>query len=349
MNGVKVRELVPCSELLKKLPLPAKDSKNISKHRQDIKNILAGKDNRLLLIIGPCSAWPNTAVLDYAKRLANLANKYKDKIKIVMRVYPHKPRTAIGWQGALLQPDPFKSPDINAGLHYCREMMLKVAALDLPIAAEILNPNLHEYFIDLLSWVAIGARSSENQEHRIFASSLDIAVGIKNPTHGNLNVAVDSIISAQHTHAMVHKEAQFDTSGNQFAHLVLRGANKQHNYDLNSLNKVYEHLITAKATNPSTIIDVSHDNCHQNQQKNHKSQPEIINEIMHQTAENSPLQKFVKGFMVESFINCGRQDLNNESLNMEGLSITDACIGWSDTEKLIENFARQISLLYELQ
>lgn len=340
MNHVKVREIIPIKELHKQLPLSRDDSKKILRHRQEIKNILNGSDNRLILLIGPCSAWPNQAVIEYARRLAKINQDVKQSIKIVMRVYPHKPRTTIGWHGSLLQPDIFSEVNINQGLAYTRQMMLDVIKLDLPIAAEVLNLNLHEYLADLLSWVAIGARSSENQEHRIYASSLDIPVGLKNPTHGDLEIAMNSITAAQHSHSMVHNNSQFSTFGNKYSHLVLRGGNKQSNFSKSELTKIKNLYADKQLYNPAVIIDVSHDNSIFNNVKDYKKQPINIHKILNNLKYEKDLSRLIKGFMVESFIKDGNQEINincQDDINLEGLSLTDPCIGWDETEKLIYN------------
>ncbi len=341
MNYIKIKELISIEDINNLLPLSNVDNQKIIKHRQEIKNILSGNDNRLILIIGPCSAWPNSAVLEYAKRLANISSQVADKIKIIMRVYHHKPRTTIGWPGALMQPDPYKDVDINQGIKYSREMMLEVIKLGLPIASEVLNINLHNYFTDLLSWVAIGARSSENQEHRVFASCLDIPTGLKNPTHGIIEIAVNSIITAQHQHSMVFDNYQLKTLGNPFAHLVLRGGNKKPNFYNEDLTLVNELFIKNKLQNPSVIIDVNHDNSMCNNIQNHAMQQQNIFTILENIRGHSNLQKIVKGFMVESFLEDGNQPINNfEEINLNGLSLTDPCIGWEKTEKLILDLAK---------
>ncbi len=335
MNHI-IKELISTKDIHNLLPLAKEYQQQILNHRQEIKNILSGVDNRLILIIGPCSAWPNVAVLDYAKRLASLSHQVANKIKIVMRVYPHKPRTTIGWYGAIMQPDPYKDIDINEGLKYSREMMLEVVKLGLPIASEILNINLHNYFIDLLSWVAIGARSSENQEHRLFASYLDIPTGLKNPTHGSLEIAINSIVTAQHKHHIILDNYQINTKGNEFAHLVLRGGNKQPNFSNANLALVHKLFLQDKLLNPAVIIDVNHDNSMHNDMQNYTFQAQNVFTILKNIENNPEIKKLVKGFMVESFIEDGNQEINTkENIKLNGLSITDPCIGWEKTEMLI--------------
>lgn len=343
MNYEKIQELITAKDLNTLYPLPKEKFKAILQHRQEIKNILNGQDNRLILIIGPCSAWPKEAVLTYAQHLADLNNKVKDKLKIVMRIYPQKPRTILGWSGAIFQPDIFSDTDINSGLKYVRDMMLKVINLDLPIAAEILYPNFQKYYLDLLSWVAIGARSSENQEHRAFASALDIPTGLKNPTHGSLNIAINSIVAAQNSHTTIISDHQAKTYGNKYAHLVLRGGNNQPNYTPEHLKLAYELMISHNIHNKSIIIDVNHDNSVINEVKSHKNQPKTIENILDTISQNHTIKNLVKGFMVESFIEDGKQTIDTKNpllTKLNGLSLTDPCIGWEDTEKLIIELAK---------
>ena len=315
----------------KVVPLPTEIS-------QEVKDILAGKDRRLLIIVGPCSAWPKPAVLEYAQKLLKLEGKLKAKLKLVMRVYIQKPRTAKGWLGPVNQPDPFIFPDIAAGAKYCREMMVKIVEMGLPIADEALFTHNARGFLELLSWVAIGARSSEDQEHRIFASATDCAAGIKNPTHGSLEIAVNSIVAAQYPHVAVFDGNEVQTHGNAYAHLVLRGGNGFPNYSNNHLKEALLRMRKHQIKNPAVVVDCSHDNCAVNGVKNPLRQMEVAKEVL-QNVQNEPeLKNLVKGFMLESFLKSGGQKLDagkKESLDLGGLSITDPCLGWNETEKLL--------------
>ena len=196
-----------------------RNQQNVLCDRQEVKNIIEGKDERLIMIVGPCSAWPKKSVLEYAHRLMELNEKVKHVMKLVMRVYIQKPRTTKGWTGPVNQPDPFAYPDIEAGIKYVREMMIKVVEIGLPIADEALFTHNAKGFLELLTWVAIGARSAEDQEHRIFASAIDCAVGMKNPTHGSIEIGVNSVIAAQHPHVAVFDGYEVQTHGNSHAHL----------------------------------------------------------------------------------------------------------------------------------
>jgi len=242
MNYTVIKRLPPVEEIIKAFPLSSTAQQRIMDDGLAIKKILEGKDNRLLMIVGPCSAWPKEAVLDYAEKLLTLNNKVKNRLKLVMRMYVQKPRTTKGWTGPVNQPDLFSTPNIEAGVRYTRDMMVKVIEMGLPIADEALFTHNAKGFLELLSWVAIGARSAEDQEHRIFASALHCAVGMKNPTHGSLAVAVNSIVAAQYPHVAVFDGDEVQTHGNQHAHLVLRGSNQASNYSLAHLEEVKRYM-----------------------------------------------------------------------------------------------------------
>ncbi|MSU56464.1 MAG: 3-deoxy-7-phosphoheptulonate synthase [Candidatus Taylorbacteria bacterium] len=338
MNVTILRKLPPVEEIIKAFPLSKKAEEQIEKDRQEVKEILEGKDSRLLVIVGPCSAWPKEAVVEYAKKLKPLADKLKKHLKIVMRVYIQKPRTTIGWTGPVNQPDPFTSSHIGEGAKYCREMMVKVVEMGLPIADEAVFTHNAKGFIELLSWVAIGARSTEDQEHRVFASSLDCAVGMKNPTSGSIEIGVNSVVAAQYPHTAVFDGNEVQTSGNSHAHLILRGGASGSNYSAQHIEEARGYMEKHKIKNPSVILDTSHDNCRVNGIKHEENQACVIREVMASFKEKPELMKTVKGFMFESFIKAGCQKVDPkapEKLDMGGLSITDPCLGWEQTEKLL--------------
>ncbi len=337
------KKLQPIESILAAFPLSVAAEKRIEQDRLEIKSILEGKNKRLLIVVGPCSAWPKEAVLEYAKKLALLSQKVEYALKLVMRVYIQKPRTTKGWLGPLNQPDLFADPDIETGIQYTREMMVKVIELGLPIANEALFTHNATGFLELLSWVAIGARSSEDQEHRIFASALDCAVGLKNPTHGSLKVGVNSIVAAQHPHVAVFDNHEIQTHGNPHAHLVLRGSDRAPNYSLSHLEEIIQHMQAHAIQNPSVMIDVSHDNCLVNGKKDHRLQPKIIFEVIDALKHRPDLKSLLKGFMIESFIKEGNQTVNlekSESIDLDGLSITDPCLGFEETEELLLKLAK---------
>lgn len=345
MNFTVIKKLPQVEEIIQAHPLSEQAFERIHRDKQEVKDILTGKDSRLLIIIGPCSAWPKEAVLEYAKRLAVLNEKVKDKLKLIMRVYIQKPRTTKGWTGPVNQPDPLAYPDIEAGVRYTREMMVKVVEMGLPIADEALFTHNAKGFLELLSWVAIGARSSEDQEHRIFASAIDCAVGMKNPTHGSLEIAVNSIVAAQHPHVAVFDGHEVQTHGNHFAHLVLRGSAGGPNYSLEHLKEAKKQMVFHHLKNHAVIIDASHDNCLVNGKKDHTLQPNIAAGVLESVKNDPELKSLVKGFMFESFLKGGSQKIdpkNPENIDLQGLSITDPCLDWEETEKLLLNLAKKV-------
>jgi 3-deoxy-7-phosphoheptulonate synthase len=340
-----IKKLPSADEIINDIPLSEAGYKLIAKDIQEIKDILAGRDDRLIVIVGPCSAWPDKAVLEYAKRLLEINEQVKHALKLVMRVYIQKPRTVKGWTGPVNQPDPLSPPDIAKGIIYSRSLMVKVIEMGLPIADESLFTHNARGFQELLSWVAIGARSSEDQEHRIFASSLDCPVGMKNPTHGSLKIGVNGVIAAQHSHTVVFDGYEVRTHGNPYVHLVLRGGDGRPNYDVNSIEEVANLYAKEHVKNPALIIDVSHDNCLVNGKKDYQKQPDIIFEVLDSLKDKSELRKLVKGFMLESFIKEGNQNAETASpIDMGGLSITDPCLGFDATKQLLLDLAKRIKL-----
>lgn len=345
MNYIHIKKLPPIEDIIQAYPLSDAGHERIMYDRRDIKSILEGSDKRLLVIIGPCSAWPKEAVLEYAHRLKSINEKVKKSLKIVMRIYIQKPRTVKGWTGPVNQPDPFKHPDIEAGIHYVRDMMVKVIEMGLPIADECLFTHNARGFSELVSWFAIGARSSEDHEHRIFASAANCPVGMKNPTHGSLEIAINSVLAAQSSHIAAIDRHEVQTCGNPHAHLVLRGGNKVPNYSLEHLIEIKKHMDKQQILNPAVIIDVSHDNCLINGKKDPQQQPNIIFSVMKYLKNNPDLRKLMKGFMVESFLKKGNQkieDFDSSTIDLNGLSITDPCLGWDETEKMLLDLAKEV-------
>ncbi|HBI21445.1 MAG TPA: 3-deoxy-7-phosphoheptulonate synthase [Legionella sp.] len=338
MNYTRIKKLPSVEDIIQLYPLSDVGHKKIMHDRREIKNILEGKDHRLLMIVGPCSAWPKEAVLEYARRLTEVNEAVKHSLKIVMRMYIQKPRTTKGWTGPVNQPDPFAEPDIEAGIHYVREMMVKVVEMGLPIADECLFTHNARGFSELVSWFAIGARSSEDHEHRIFASAANCPVGMKNPTHGSIAIGVNSVVAAQHPHTAAIDRYAVQTFGNPHAHLVLRGSHQAPNYSLAHMEEVNTYLLAHSVKNPAVVIDVSHDNCVIDGKKNYRAQPDIIFEVMDYLKNRPNLRQLVKGFMVESYLKEGNQGLaacNASNIDLNGLSITDPCLGWEETETLL--------------
>jgi len=345
MRNIKtVKKLPTNEEIIAAHPLDEKCYANIDQDKKEVRDILSGDDNRLLIVIGPCSAWPFDAMLEYAEKFKALSEKVSDSLKLVLRVYVQKPRTTKGWTGPVSQPDPFSAPDIAAGAMYARSLMVKLIELGLPIADEALFTHNAKGFIELLSWVAIGARSTEDQEHRIFASGIDCPVGMKNPTSGSIQVGVNSVIAAQTPRTAAFDGYQIETKGNPFAHLVLRGGVKGQNFHLYDLLRSRDKLLENGVANPAIMIDASHDNCRVNGHKDYELQIDVVREVLNNLEVRPELQDFVKGFMLESFLKDGNQNIDKltpETVDMEGLSVTDPCLGWDKTETLILDIAEK--------
>ena len=304
-----------------------------------IKDILAGRDNRLLLIIGPCSADREDSVLDYIGRLRTVQDQVKDKIVIIPRIYTNKPRTTgDGYKGMLHQPDPNSSPDMLKGIIAIRKIHMKaLEQTGFSCADEMLYPENHYYLSDMLSYVAVGARSVENQQHRLTASGLDIPVGMKNPTGGILSVMMNSITAAQHPHTFVYAGWEVQTKGNPYAHAILRGSSNKHgrsipNYHYEDLMLLHELYSASGLENPSVIVDCNH----ANSGKQWQEQPRIAKEILHSMRHSEDINRLVKGLMIESYIEDGAQ---KPECGVYGKSITDPCLGWEKTEKLIFELA----------
>ncbi|HSW92950.1 MAG TPA: 3-deoxy-7-phosphoheptulonate synthase [Gammaproteobacteria bacterium] len=345
MTYTVIKKLPTPDEFIQSIPLSIEHHEKILKDRQEVNRILEGKDKRLLMIVGPCSAWPDQAVLEYARRLAMLNKKVEHALKIIMRVYIQKQRTTKGWTGSLNQPDPFSNPDIEAGMKYTRKMMIDVIESGLPIADEAVFTHNARVFLELLTFVAVGARSAENQEHRVFASAINCAVGMKNPTHGSLAVAVNSVIAAQHPHVAVLDGHEVQTDGNAHAHVVLRGSNRAPNYSVDHLAEIKKYMDAHAVLNPSVIIDASHDNCLNQGKKDPDFQPRVIFDVMDSLKKNPHLKNLVKGFMVESYLKKGNQKIDEnhpKKTDFGGLSITDPCMGWDETEDLLIQLAGRI-------
>ena len=336
---------IPSSEHLKALlPLSSAGAAMQQEKVQEIKAILSGQDPRLILIIGPCSADNEFAVLEYATRLAKVQEKVAEKIMIVPRVYTNKPRTTgEGYKGMLHQPDPNAKPNAFEGIKAIRRMHIRVLTeTGFVTADEMLYPSNYAFLDDILGYVAIGARSVENQEHRLTCSGLDVPVGMKNGTSGDLSVMFNAIKAAQCSHDFIYRNWEISTTGNPFAHAVLRGG-LEHNSGRSIPNYHYEDLQhTAEAyaekgfENPAIIVDSNHNNSG----KHFDQQPRIISEVLHSMRYDSLVAKMVKGFMVESYLVDGAQKIGPNQ--MFGQSITDPCLGWEETEAMIYDIADKL-------
>lgn len=322
----EVKEMYPLDEKLKKIK---------EKNDEEIRRIFTGEDNRLLLIIGPCSADREDAVIDYIKKLRVIQEQVKDEILIIPRVYTNKPRTTgEGYKGMLHQPDPLKSPDMLEGIVAIRKLHLNVLKeTGFSSADEMLYSENHRYLCDLLSYVAVGARSVEDQQHRLTASGISIPVGMKNPTGGDISVMMNSINAAQHPHMFIYRGWEVETEGNPLAHAILRGyVDKNgvsypnyHYEDLIHLANLYE---ASGFKNPAVIVDCNHSNSG----KDYLEQIRIAKEVLHSTRHSEKINKLVKGLMIESYLEDGCQKVTD---GVYGKSITDPCLGFEKTEKLI--------------
>lgn len=327
----EITQLYPVSPLLKTQK---------EKRDNEIRAIFEGKSNKMALIVGPCSADYEKSVLEYVMKLANLQEKVEEKFILIPRIYTNKPRTnGLGYKGLMHQPDPHQKPDISAGLIALRRLHLECFANSgLSAADEMLYPDVLGYLDDLLSYIAVGARSVENQQHRLVSSGVDVPVGMKNPTSGDLSVMFNAIYAAQNQHAFAYKKQEVVTSGNNLAHVILRGYSRNdgssisnyHYEDLKLVDTMYKKSEHIK--NPAVIVDVNH----ANSGKNYKEQPRIAHNVMESRNENAQLKSLVKGLMIESYLEEGRQEIDG---GIYGKSITDACLGWKDTERLILDLA----------
>ncbi len=322
------------AQLRQELPLSADLARQIAEHRETVRRVLLGADPRMLLVIGPCSVHDEVAALEYGERLARLAEEIKDQCVVVMRAYVEKPRTTVGWKGLMYDPERTGEGDMAQGLVRCRRLLLNLANLGLPLATEALNPVGFSYLEDLVSWTAIGARTTESQLHREMASGLPMPVGFKNGTDGSVGMAVNAMKSAAHGHHRLGHDddghpAMILTPGNRDVHLVLRGGRGITNYDPQSIAGATAALREAGVM-PSVMVDCSHDNA----QKQAHRQLDIARHVM---AQRGAGNTDIRGLMLESFLEEGRQNDGEELIY--GCSITDPCLGWEQTETLLQSLA----------
>ena len=331
-NVVAQQVLIDPAELKSKLPLTGQALKTLKSSRQVIQNILDRIDDRLMLVVGPCSIHDPIAALDYAKRLRDLSRKVDDKIFIIMRVYFEKPRTTTGWKGLINDPYLNDSFNISDGLEISRQLLLQILDLDVPTATEALDPISPQYLHDLISWSAVGARTTESQTHREMASGLSSAVGFKNGTDGSLDVAINALAAASQPHSFlgINEKGQVSivqTHGNKYCHVVLRGGSNGQNYDSSSIKEAENALFSAELTQ-NIMIDCSHANSN----KNPENQLKVVTDVIKQLSEGN---RSIIGLMIESNIEHGNQKLtSNLDALLYGVSITDACIDWRSTERL---------------
>ena len=334
-----VKKLPTPSEIRAQYPVPENLAKLKEERDREIRDVITGKSNKFLVIIGPCSADNEDAVCEYVTRLAKVNEKVKDKLILIPRVYTNKPRTTgEGYKGIVHQPDPEKKPDLLAGLIAMRKMQIhSMDVSGLTAADEMLYPENWRYVSDILSYVAIGARSVEDQQHRMTVSGFDVPAGMKNPTSGDLTVMLNSVYAAQHPHTFTYRGWEVNTTGNELAHTVLRGATSKHgqnlaNYHYEDLNLLLNLYNERDLKNPAAIIDANHSNS----AKKYEQQVRIVKEVMHSRQLNPDIHNLVKGVMVESYLVEGNQKVGD---GVYGKSITDACLGWEASEQLIYDIA----------
>ena len=341
-NMVFNRKLPIPQEIKKQYPVTPELAAVKDKRAEEIRDIFTGKDDRFILVIGPCSADNPQAVLEYISRLRVLEDRVKDKIFIIPRIYTNKPRTTgDGYKGLLHQPDPEAKPDMLTGILAIRQLHMEaLKQYSFTCADEMLYPENHRYLNDLLAYVAVGARSVENQQHRLTASGLDAPVGMKNPTSGDLSIMMNSITAAQHCHTFLYRGWEVESKGNPLAHAILRGSvditgKSVSNYHYEDLMKLSELYQKAELKNPAVIVDTNH----ANSGKKYLEQIRIAKNVVDSRNQNGDLRRLVKGLMIESYLEDGAQKIGEHCY---GKSITDPCLGWDKTERLILELADEL-------
>ena len=337
-----VSKLPTPDEIRAQFPLAPELAAEKARKDAAIRDVFTGDSDKFLVIIGPCSADREDAVIDYVNRLAKVQEKVKDKLILVPRIYTNKPRTTgDGYKGLLHQPNPEGKPNLYQGLIAIRKLHMRVIEeTGFSTADEMLYPENLTYLSDVMSYVAVGARSVENQQHRLVSSGMDVPVGMKNPTSGDLSVMLNSIVAAQMGHRFIYRTMDVTTSGNPLAHTILRGGVDKYgqcmpNYHYEECVRLWELYQKKDLKNPAAVIDANHSNSN----KKYKEQIRIVSEVLHSRRYNPDLKKMIKGVMVESYLEEGRQDISADMIY--GKSITDPCIGWEDTEKLIYKIAEE--------
>ncbi len=330
------RPLIPPAVLLDELPLPEDASRAIAGWREEIRRVLAREDDRLVAVVGPCSVHDVAAALDYARRLAAVTAELATDLRIVMRVYFEKPRTTVGWKGLINDPRLDGSFRINEGLRLARRLLIDVATLGLPAGCEFLDPISPQYTSDLVSWGAIGARTTESQVHRELASGMSMPIGFKNGTGGTVQIAIDALRAAAYPHRFLGVTEQglaaiVSTRGNPDCHVILRGGARGPNYDAASIARALEQLETSRLPR-RLMVDASHGNS----ERDHQRQIDVVRDLAAQIASG---ERGIVGVMLESFLVPGRQDLSDPASLTYGQSITDACLGWDETEAVLRELA----------
>ncbi len=340
MGFTFMKKLPTPAEIRNEYPIDAEIQALKEKRDQEIRDVFTGKSNKFLAIIGPCSADNEEAVIDYLLRLRKVQDKIADKVLIIPRVYTNKPRTTgEGYKGMVHQPDPEKAPDLLAGLIAIRKMHIHaIQKSGFTCADEMLYPENYRYLSDILSYVAVGARSVEDQQHRLTVSGMDVPAGMKNPTSGDYSVMLNSVTAAQASHRFIYRSWEVETTGNPLAHTILRGAVNKHgetipNYHYEDLRLLWEKYQEKKLKNPAVIVDTNHSNSN----KQYEQQVRIAKEVLHSRIVDPELHTLVKGLMIESYIEPGNQKIGPN--HVYGKSITDPCLGWEESEKLLYTIA----------
>ena len=331
VNILSRSKLPTPDEIHSELPLSLDCVAQVMRHRQEVFDILDGKDPRRMIVVGPCSIHDRDSALEYAAKLARLNNEVKDKLMLIMRVYFEKPRTTVGWKGLIYDPDMNDEYNIEKGIRLSRQLMLEIVDTGLPVATETLDPILVQYIVDAVAWTAIGARTTESQPHRQLASGLSMAVGFKNATDGNMQIAIDAVNTARRQHSFIGVDGNgevsvFRTNGNKYGHIVLRGGQGP-NYEAEYI--AFLKVAMKKAgLPPQIVIDCSHANSGKRFDRQKKVFYNVVDQIV--AGENA-----IVGMMLESHLCEGRQDLSADRKPMPNVSVTDGCIGWQETEELI--------------
>lgn len=335
-NNLKVSAITPViapADLRQVFPLSDKNREFVSKSRQQINEILHRRDNRLMVVVGPCSIHDPDAAVEYAQRLSTLSQKVSDQLLLIMRVYFEKPRTTVGWKGLINDPDMNGTHLISKGLGIARGLLSRITALEIPVANEMLDPITPEYVADMISWGAIGARTTESQTHREMASGLSFAVGFKNGTDGNLQIAIDAMKAAQHPHSFlgINREGRtsiIQTTGNPDVHIVLRGGSHKANYHPEDI-QITEEILKKNSLFPTIMVDCSHGNSN----KDYNKQAEVLDSVVGQIENGN---RSISGVMIESYLEAGNQKIQTDQIQLKyGVSITDACIDWATTERIL--------------
>lgn len=342
MNMNFHRKLPIPQEIKKQFPLTDKAVKIKEQRDSEIAKVFTGESDKFILIIGPCSADREESVLDYISRLTKVQEEVKDKLIIIPRIYTNKPRTTgTGYKGMLHQPDPDKKPDMLEGIIAIRSLHAKaIDELGITCADEMLYTENYRYLDDILSYVAVGARSVENQDHRLTSSGISVPVGMKNPTSGDYSVMINSIIAAQSSHTFIYRGWEVETSGNDLAHAILRGSVNEYgvsrpNYHYEDLQRLYAMYSEKNLKNMACVVDANHSNSG----KQYLEQIRICNEVLHSMRHSADIKKLIKGFMIESYIEDGCQKISD---GVYGKSITDPCLGWEKSKDLIYSIADQL-------